>query len=113
MEVFLDWIRQRGCSFAGIEVRMCDDDSGYGVFALRSFRINETLITLPPQLMITAGMVAELPYYKQLLERSVHKCSSLLIFVFFSYMFRPFLSLSPFHPSSLSSLSSFHFPDFL
>uniref|UniRef100_A0A915AV65 SET domain-containing protein n=1 Tax=Parascaris univalens TaxID=6257 RepID=A0A915AV65_PARUN len=120
MEVFLDWLRQRGCSFAGVEVRMCDDDSGYGVFALRSFRINETLITLPPQLMITAGMIAELPYYKRILESSNEQLQPFEVLVMFflieqpsSSIWTPYLNVLPLTFSTPAATETTLNPDYL
>ncbi|VDM38576.1 unnamed protein product [Toxocara canis] len=100
MEAFLSWVHEKGCTFEGIEVRSCGDDSGHGIFASRSFRPNETVITVPQQLMITAGMVAELPQYKEVLERGRLQPFEVLVMFFlteqpYSSSWASYLSVLP------------------
>lgn len=69
MEAFLEWMMKHGAQQFGVEIRDCTDKKGKGVFATRSFRENDTLICVPPALIITAGTVADTPRHTQFFRR--------------------------------------------
>ncbi|KAK6725522.1 hypothetical protein RB195_004069 [Necator americanus] len=67
LQEFLDWSRNNGVIFSGLEIRSCET-SGKGIFATRSYRTDEKFIQLPEVLMITAGRVANMEKYAKFLR---------------------------------------------
>ncbi|KJH48010.1 SET domain protein [Dictyocaulus viviparus] len=59
LQGFLTWCRNNGIFFEGLEIRACEK-SGNGVFATKFFQVNEKLIEVPKNLMITAGKIADM-----------------------------------------------------
>ncbi|VDN52805.1 unnamed protein product [Dracunculus medinensis] len=62
LELFLKWLENFDISYDGIELRKCD--FGYGIFAKRDFHINETILSIPLQLLITPSSVVQLSNIK-------------------------------------------------
>ncbi|VDM65967.1 unnamed protein product [Strongylus vulgaris] len=69
VEKFLVWSRKNGVIFDGLEIRS-SETSGNGIFATRSFRTEEKFIQLPEGLMITAGKIADMEKYADLLRET-------------------------------------------
>ena len=69
IQKFLDWVNDEGVIFTGIELRYCGPNVGFGFFATKQMRCYENVIKLPKKLMITAGLVADMPEYIPLLKR--------------------------------------------
>ncbi|MFH4978684.1 hypothetical protein AB6A40_005393 [Gnathostoma spinigerum] len=69
IDTFLRWASEKGIFYEGIDIRPCKGSSGHGVFSKKSYRSGETLIMVPPHMMITAGKIAEMPQYQEILRR--------------------------------------------
>ncbi|VDK51547.1 unnamed protein product [Anisakis simplex] len=120
METFLKWVHTEGCHFDGVEIRRCldADDSGYGIFALRTFRINETIISVPPKLMITAGAIADTQKYKEILKRGRLQPFEVLVVFFLleqstDSVWSPYLDILPKSFSTPAFTESAINPDYL
>lgn len=71
LELFLKWLENFDISYDGIELRKCD--FGYGIFAKRDFHINETILSIPLQLLITPSSVVQLSKYQQILVNKKYR----------------------------------------
>ena len=71
IQKFLDWVLDEGVIFTGIELQYCGPNIGFGFFATKQLRCHENVIELPKKLMITAGLVAEIPEYAAFLKRYI------------------------------------------
>ncbi|KAI6210268.1 SET domain-containing protein [Aphelenchoides besseyi] len=69
---FVEWSKRHGVNLEAAEPRQLGADRGCGLVAKRAIRCNEIFLrvyTIPKSLIITAGVVADLPEYAQLLTR--------------------------------------------
>lgn len=66
---FMDWMIGNGAQHFGIDIRDCSKEGGKGLFATTDFRENETIMFVPAGIIITAGFVAEIPDYCDVLKR--------------------------------------------
>ncbi|KAH7703182.1 SET domain containing protein [Aphelenchoides avenae] len=69
LQRFHEWLRTKGVTLEHAELRYCGAGVGFGVFALRSIRHDETVLEVPEELMIVPGMVADLPEYADILSK--------------------------------------------
>ncbi|CAD5205867.1 unnamed protein product [Bursaphelenchus okinawaensis] len=104
----LEWAKKEGAMLDMIDVRYCGEDRGFGVFARRMIRVHEVFLRIPKHLMITAGLVAEMPAYKEILER--HRLEAFPILVLFFYLEAKNLQNSFFKPYFMSLPKSFDTP---
>ncbi|KAL3073300.1 hypothetical protein niasHS_016995 [Heterodera schachtii] len=79
---------QRQFLWSQIELRPVEDDDGeamgYGIFAREDIRLNETAIKVPERMMITAGRVADIGEYAEMMERvPLDPCEVLALFFCF------------------------------
>ncbi|KAL3073864.1 hypothetical protein niasHT_036859 [Heterodera trifolii] len=79
---------QRQFLWSKIELRPVEDDDGeamgYGIFAREDIRLNETAIKVPERMMITAGRVADIGEYAEMMERvPLDPCEVLALFFCF------------------------------
>lgn len=100
MRTFVKWIQSRGARFPGLEIRECDDGSGNGIFSTAYFRANETMISIPPDLMLTAGTIAEMPKYQKILQRTRLQPFEVLVLFFImedpsTSVWSPYLKVLP------------------
>ncbi|KAK6051705.1 SET domain protein [Cooperia oncophora] len=101
LQHFLSWCRTKGIVSDGLEIRSCEE-SGNGVFAARSFRTDEKVIEVPEELMITAGKVADMdPYAELLKDTKLFPTPFELLTLFFcmededSSLYAPYLKMLP------------------
>ncbi|KAJ1346514.1 hypothetical protein KIN20_001322 [Parelaphostrongylus tenuis] len=101
LQKFLDWCHDKGIRSDGLEIRSCQK-SGNGLFAMRFFRPDEKLIELPEELIITAGKVADLQKYSELLDETKFFPTSFeLLTLFFciedseSSFYAPYINVLP------------------
>ncbi|KAI6231246.1 SET domain-containing protein [Aphelenchoides besseyi] len=66
---FVEWTKSHGVNLEAAEPRQLGADRGCGLMAKRAIRCNEVFLRIPKSLIITAGFVADLPEYSQLLSR--------------------------------------------
>ncbi|GMR52520.1 hypothetical protein PMAYCL1PPCAC_22715 [Pristionchus mayeri] len=86
---FLDWSRQRGIRFDGVEIRSAGEGAGNGVFVLACERANKNVIELPAAELLTAGRVAEMGRYRRILEEKSFRPTPFEMLVIFFYLERP------------------------
>ncbi|GMS99699.1 hypothetical protein PENTCL1PPCAC_21874 [Pristionchus entomophagus] len=85
---FLDWSRDRGIRFDGVEIRSAGEGAGNGVFALGCERANKNLIELPAGELLTAGRVADMGRYRRLIEEKSFHPNPFEMLVLFFYLER-------------------------
>lgn len=69
---FMEWVTGRGAQHFGVDVKDCPDESGKGLFATTDFRESEAVICVPPGLIITAGLIADMAEYSDIFKRSIY-----------------------------------------
>ncbi|CAD5208259.1 unnamed protein product [Bursaphelenchus xylophilus] len=104
----IQWAKNEGAVMDLVEVKYCGEDRGCGVFAKKTIRLNETFLRIPKHLMITAGMVADMPEYKNILER--HRVEAFSILVMFFYLESQRKEDAFFHPYFASLPKTFDTP---
>ncbi|KAH7693647.1 SET domain containing protein, partial [Aphelenchoides avenae] len=78
---FLDWVRDEEVLMDLAELRYCGPGVGFGVFAKSNIRWNEIAIRVPKKLMITAGLIADMAEYAEILK--VHRLDPFEVLVLF------------------------------
>ncbi|CAI4223193.1 unnamed protein product [Auanema sp. JU1783] len=86
MEEFLNWCRHRDFKIEGVEVRSSGEGAGNGIFAARSYRRDERVIRMNDMYLITAGMVADTPFYAIILEAADIKLNPFEVLTLFFCM---------------------------
>lgn len=120
MDSFTEWICKRGAYFPEVTMRKCDDNSGYGIFAKRTFRLNEILISIPREVLITARALTDMPCYKQIFDGEYLRPFEALIVFFIlekqmgkDSLWSPYLDVLPHSFATPAALDPDLSPDFL
>ncbi|VBB29759.1 unnamed protein product [Acanthocheilonema viteae] len=79
---FMQWLIENGAQHFGVDIRDCSKEDGKGLFAITDFRENETIICIPVEIIITAGLVAEIPDYCDVFKRHRLKPFEALVYFF-------------------------------
>ncbi|KAI6171571.1 SET domain-containing protein [Aphelenchoides bicaudatus] len=101
LDQFAEWCRQGGVEFSAVEPVYYGPDRGCGLRAKRSIRWNEKFLKVPKSKIITAGLVADIPKYTNILKQ--HRLEPFPILVLFFYTesqdpeseFSPYLRILP------------------
>uniref|UniRef100_A0A0N4ZFH2 SET domain-containing protein n=1 Tax=Parastrongyloides trichosuri TaxID=131310 RepID=A0A0N4ZFH2_PARTI len=98
---FKNWLLKNGVKWGDFELRYDGEESGFGVYTMRSFKDNENIINIPDSLLITAGKIANMEIYRNICLENKLKPLELLI-IFFSLetlkddsKFRPYFDILP------------------
>uniref|UniRef100_A0AAF5PHM2 SET domain-containing protein n=2 Tax=Wuchereria bancrofti TaxID=6293 RepID=A0AAF5PHM2_WUCBA len=107
---FMEWAVGNGAHHFGVDIRDCSNEGGKGLFATTDFRENETIISIPVGLIITAGFIAEMPNYCDVFKRYCLKPFEALVYFFLvekkqNSKWAPYLEVLP---KSFSTPASIH-----